>query len=84
MRRERCPGRLINPIRPLGLWQHVPTVCLLAGHQDMLACGGDGGKHEIGIALPLAMLLTEAFQNGRTGGVEDDHVELGEQLLCLQ
>jgi hypothetical protein len=75
--RERCLGRIINPVGQLGSGKHIAEVRLIAGDQDMLARGYDGRNHQVGIALPLAMPPPEAFHRGRTGGIEHHDVELG-------
>lgn len=56
----------------------------MADSRDTPTRGEQSGHHEIGIALPSAILLTEAFHHSCPGGVEYDHVELGEYLLRLQ
>jgi hypothetical protein len=50
----------------------------------MLARGGDGRNHQVGITLPPAMPALEAFHHRRTGGVKHDDLELGEHLLRVQ
>ena len=82
--RERCLGRMINPIDYLCPGKHIAKVRLIAGDRDMRARGDDGRNHQIGIALPPAMLPPKAFHHGRTGGVEHDDLELGEHLLRVQ
>jgi hypothetical protein len=82
--RERCFGRIINPVRQLCRGKHVAEVSLIAGDQDMLARGDDGRNHQVCIALPSPMPLTEAFHHSRTGYVEHDDLKLGEHLLRVQ
>jgi hypothetical protein len=42
----------------------------------MLARDGHGGNHEVGTALPLAMLLAETFHLGCTGDIKHDDLKL--------
>ena len=81
---SRYVWRIINPVGQLSRREHVNEVRAVAGHQDMLARNDHGGNHEVGIALPSAMLLAETFHHRRTGNVKYDDVKLGEHLLCVQ
>ncbi len=77
----RCMGRIVNPVGQLSRGEHVDKVCVIAGHQDMLARDDHGGNHQVSIALPPAMLLAQTFHHGRAGDVKHHDVELGEHLL---
>ena len=82
--RERCLGRIINPIGHLGSGKHIAEVRLMTGHEHMLTRRDDGRNHQVGIALPSVMPPLGAFHHGRTGGVTHHDWEWGEHLLRVQ
>jgi hypothetical protein len=56
---SRYVWRIINPVGQLSRRKHVDEVSAVAGHQDMLARNDHGGNHDVGIALPSAMLASQ-------------------------
>jgi hypothetical protein len=56
---SRYVWRIINPVGQLSRRKHVDEVSAVAGHQDMLARNDHGGNHDVGIALPPAMLASQ-------------------------
>ena len=68
---------------PTAPGEHVDKVCVVAGHENMLARDHHDGNHQVGIALPPAMLLAQTFHHGRAGNVKHHDVEaLSTYLLC--
>ena len=56
---SRYVWRIINPVGQLSRRKHVDEVSAVAGHQDMLARNDHGSNHDVGIALPPAMLASQ-------------------------
>ena len=53
------------PVGPLSRRKHVDEVSAVAGHQDMLARNDHGGNHDVGIALPPAILASQEQTLGK-------------------
>ena len=81
---SRRVWRIINPVGQLSRGEHVDKICTVASHQNMLARDNHGGNHEVGIALPLAMLLAETFHHGCAGAIKHHDLELCKHLLRVK
>lgn len=61
---SRCVWRIINPVGQLHRGEHVDKVCVVAGHENMLAREDHGGNHQVSITLPPAR-ASKTWGSGR-------------------